>query len=780
MKKYFLFVLILILLLLSGCGSISLPVPPDARPAEAQVEMPAVTECPDAGKLRFSELMTDNLATLLSENAFPCWAELENVSDSPVSLAGWSLCCGSASFSLSDEVIEPHGFFTVVGFDKELMSASGEELLLMAPGSTVSDCAVLPVLSADESYARSEDGQFCVTSMPTPGYSNTSEGFEAMCSSANAAGPLVINEVMVYNDSYLQQNNGEFYDWVEIKNISSEAVSLGSYYLSDDNRNFLEYRLPDSVLYPGEVTVILCSDDVTYGAPFSLNAEKEQLYLSDGEAKAVVDYVNLRAIPYGMSFGRSLEQNGFFYLSYPTPWYDNYSAAYRRIASAPECPAGCGVYNDIDSFTVKLYAPGEIHYTTDGSVPGYYSPLYSEPIHLSETAVIRAIAYEEGALPSPVVTLPYIINEDHELPVMMLSTDSPSDFEYIYSYSKKDCEIKANLSFFESGGSFSVDCDLEMKGWTSLEYAKKNFGVYFRPYYGDGTLEYDIFDSDVCEFSSLSIRAGQDFISTVIRNEFLQELCLEMSDKVPVQQSKICVLYVNGSYWGIYTLKENVNEAFYASHFGKSEENVVSVRSPYSMSSAFKTEVADFVLNRDMSDPDNYAYFCSLMDVDSLIDWMLLESFASNSDVKGNMRYFKATDGDGLWRIALYDLDWAYYNLYNCVYNVMSPKSVGQIPQIIYSLERNPDFRDAVLRRYAELVKTTLSEENVLAVLERFELLVRSEIPRDRARWGFNPASWQKGIDALKYTLSDGYIEMSIKRLCSVLKATDEQRAYFD
>ena len=89
---------------------------------------------------------------------------------------------------------------------------------------------------------------------------------------------------------------------------------------------------------------------------------------------------------------------------------------------------------------------------------------------------------------------------------------------------------------------------MKMKGWTSLENPKKSMGVSFRGCYGDDMLDYDIFGSDVTEFSSLSIRAGQDYPLAIIRNELFQELCLEVGDNVPTQNSKYCILYINGNY----------------------------------------------------------------------------------------------------------------------------------------------------------------------------------------------------------------------------------------
>jgi hypothetical protein len=38
----------------------------------------------------------------------------------------------------------------------------------------------------------------------------------------------------------------------------------------------------------------------------------------------------------------------------------------------------------------------EIHYTVDGSTPTAESPVYSEPLTLTETTIVKAIAIKDG------------------------------------------------------------------------------------------------------------------------------------------------------------------------------------------------------------------------------------------------------------------------------------------------------------------------------------------------------------------------------------------------
>lgn len=794
-------VIVLLCLILAACGK-SQPAPaatpvPTAAPTPQPTPEPTPYISPDADKIKISELMVKNNVTLLdSDGEFSDWFELVNTSDSPVSLAGWRVSDGEdkSGWSFPDVTIDAGGYLLVFASSKESTGtelhasfslSEDETLYLYAPENYLADSAPNVSAMADHSSVRRADGSFDDCIWPTPGYSNDADGYELFCAAHTASSPLVINEVMVYNDSYNRQPNGEYYDWVELKNVSEEPIMLAEYYLSDDKDDLMRWRLPERYLDPGALLVVHCSGNSdlstsdTVHSNFSLNSTSERLYLTSAAQQRVTDYVWLHDIFKDWSVGRIDGQNGFFYLSSPTPWSGNRGNAYRYVSDQPVSLGEDGVYNDVTSVSVELEGSGSIFYTTDGSRPDENSAEYTEPLTLDKTTVVRAINVQDGAAPSRAITLSYIINENHTLPVLSLSTDSPSTFSGIYYNKRKYYEIPANISYFEDGGSFNIDCGLKMKGWTSLENPKKSMGVSFRGCYGDDMLDYDIFGSDVTEFSSLSIRAGQDYPLAIIRNELFQELCLEMGDNVPTQNSKYCILYINGNYYGIYCLKEDFSKQYYASHKGVNKSDVTMLKSPVALSSAVYQEVYQFCRDNDMTLDENYDYICSVLDIDNVVDWFLIEGYTANSDVNGNMRYFKVNDG-GKWQIAFYDLDWTFNYASNCFTNITDSSRAVQVSQLINRLMTNARFREQLLSRYSELVSTTLSNEHVLAKIDELQALLEPEVPRERSRWGSDVDGWHYRLDELRsFITNNDYANYSANKLCSMLGASAEQKMQY-
>lgn len=744
----------------------------------------------DTPAVRISEMMYKNHATLQdADGEFSDWFELENTTSRVVRLKGWSVSDGKTVWDFPADATIPRGGVRVVFAsrkDKTVASEShtsfalgeGETLYLIAPGGTIADRAACdPELPADHVLRRENGGELTESVWATPGYPNTAAGYAAFCESRKTESPLVIYEAAVYNDTFALK--GEYYDWVEIKNVSKESVKLSAYCLSDDRRELEKWSLPNRTLAKGQSILIYCTgeENPTTGnglrANFALNASSETLYLTKKGESAAADYVWLHDIPYGYSMGRTDAENGFFYLRRQTPNMPNKTGAYRYISEAPAANREPGVYEAGRAVCVKLAAAGDIYYTTDGSAPTEESTPYTGAITVDKTTVLRAVAVEEGGAPSRALTLSFFIGEEHTLPVLSLVTDSPRRFSEIYEGSVKDRECAGNLSFYAPEGSFSIGCGVEMKGHTSLFAPKKSLGVSFRGCYGAETLACDIFGEGPAEFSELSIRAGQDYSSTVFRNELMQELCAEL-DTTVTQRSRYCVLYINGEYWGIYCLKDDITRQFYANLTGTAKEDVTMLSSPVPQSAAVYTEALGLWKDTSLTREEAYERFCAAVDMDGFIDWVLLEGYCANVDIKSNLRYLRT--GDGPWQIVFYDLDWAFQTRNNCFFNLIGPEQTAQIAPTIRWLFGIDDFRERLLTRYADLTETTLSDGHVTEMIDEYRALLAPEMARERARWSGTAGAWEESVDALRANIADGYAAHTVRNLCSALGVGDEER----
>ena len=769
----------------------------------AATARPTATPGPDpeelsrgAGQVVISEFMEKNRTTLRDEDGdFSDWIELWNRSDEAVDISGWNLSDreNQLGWTLPEMSLQPGERIVIFASGKDRQgeqlhtgfSLSGDEgVWLRNEYGYLCSSALCADCDGDVSMALGDDGSYGQSLYPTPGYENTAAGWESFQQSLSCESPLIINEAQVYNLN-LAPVNKEYYDWVELKNNSGAALLLSDYYISDDRDDYLRYRLPEVELGPGEFILLYCTSEALpegyYAAGFELNSENEQLYLATAEGE-LLDSVSLKDIPYLGSFGRMAGENGWFYFSSPSPGSEN-SGGQRRVAEKPLSLTEDGVYNYIEGMYVELSASGTIRYTLDGSAPTAESPEYTGPIYIDKTTVIRAVNFEEGALPSRTLSLSYIINENHSLPVLSLLTDSPAEFDTMYNAKQKGVELPASLSLYEEDGSFTIGCGVSMHGETSLVLPKKNMSVRFRGAYGQSTLNYDIYDGGVTEFTNLLLRSGQDFPISIIRNELSQELCAQATDKVINQRSIYCILYINGEYSGIYSLKEKANEQLYAGIAGVSRDSVEVLEANVSQGSDFYKDVVEFCRFNDMSLEENYSRFCHMFDVDSVIDWLILEGYCANTDLtSGNVRYCRSTENDGKWRLMFYDLDASFSTPASVFMNVLSEyaQQNRQFASFMVPLMDNGEFKDRFLSRAAELMGSVLTVENVMGDIDRLCAIVAPEVERDYARFGGTAADWEWSVEQLKAVLIDyDWQQLNIDNLCELFDLSSEEREHY-
>ena len=199
--------------------------------------------------------------------------------------------------------------------------------------------------------------------------------FTQLVLTANAAGEnLVINEIMASNAGVVMSPATNFDSWIEIYNPGTQAVNLSGMYLSEDEGNLTQWKMPSDVgTVPagGFLVVWLGSDDIKSNqAPFKLDCDGGTICLSDKNGQLITSVTYPEALS-RTSWARTTDNGeNWNWTADATPGATNATAVFASTRlDAPVVSVGSQLINDPITFNVTIPEGATLMYTTDGSVP---------------------------------------------------------------------------------------------------------------------------------------------------------------------------------------------------------------------------------------------------------------------------------------------------------------------------------------------------------------------------------------------------------------------------
>ncbi|MBD3329626.1 hypothetical protein GF357_03975 [Candidatus Dojkabacteria bacterium] len=399
---------------------------------------------------------------------------------------------------------------------------------------------------------------------------------------------------------------------------------------------------------------------------------------------------------------------------------------------------------------------------------------------------------------------PYPFEKKYTLPVISITTDEKNLWDpeigiYVegnddnFRQKGMEWERPATLQYYDATQKFQFEIPfgLRMHGGATRKHPQKSFKVITRREYGPRYINYPFFpDHRYTKFDRIILRnSGNDWRSTMIRDVLMHNLMAPFFDSLAGTPS---VVYLNGEYWGIYNIREEFDERYFKETYGAKKTRVVVIEPNRDYDGypdvdigregdeLHYVEMRDFILQNDMTDPDNYAYIQTKMDTDNYIDYLLIGIFLHKTDwLDHNFAIWRyrteeydpsAPEAlDGRWR-------WLHFDMDSCMTERKTPPVLGNdrlydmikpdqkkpwIAALYQALLKNEDFKTDFINRYADLVNTRFRKEVILAQIEDAADQIKPELPNHIARWkgtldkgGKPPFSsvemWEENLDVLR------------------------------
>lgn len=281
------------------------------------------------GQIVISEMMYNPVGGSTNE-----FVEIHNAGTEAVDIGGWRFTAGIAYTFPQPSLISPKGYL-VVAVNRPAFIALYPTVTNLAAGVytgqlsnqgeavTLADATGLTIFSvaynnkAPWPLAADGLGSSLVLIDPAAPPGDASSWVASAQLNGSPGKPdtaflsdVVINEVLAHTDPPQE-------DAVELRNLTTNAIRLANWYLSDDRVVRKKYRFPEGTLIPAQGYLVVYQSQLTNGlVPFSLSAKGEGLYLSEANASdqliRYVDQVVYDASQNGYSFGRYPDGTGPF------------------------------------------------------------------------------------------------------------------------------------------------------------------------------------------------------------------------------------------------------------------------------------------------------------------------------------------------------------------------------------------------------------------------------------------------------------------------------------
>ncbi|MBP5684733.1 MAG: CotH kinase family protein [Bacilli bacterium] len=734
-------------------------------------------------KIRINEYTTANTSLVKAKNdKFYSIIELYNYGDEDVNLEGFYLTDREdnvTKYKFPEIELKKNEYLLVYcsGLDTTedeihtnfKLNNNDGVVILSSPNKSLVDKVILTTLENNTSYGLYND-KWHVYYKPSLGAENTSNyGTESVKSD------VVINEVSIYPK-----------EAIELRNLTDVDISLKGYSISD--KSGTKYDFSNQTIKANSYVTYTTS---TLG--LSINNTNEIInLLYEG---VIVDTFAVNKLVGNISTG--LDKDGKkVYFKDITLGSKNSDVTYKGFSEEPIFNINGGYIEKNGKVSLETRDGSKIYYTTDGSFPTVSSTLYSGPITITKNTVIKAISYKDGYIESDIASRTFIVGRKHDIAFISISSDSNSLFGsngLLVNY-RSNSEKKINFEFYEADGTYGISFtgNVKLSGMDSREQPQKSMSIYLRKRYGKSNVTYPFFDgNDYNTYSSILLRnAGEDpkrvrIMDAALTQALKGDMDLDMQDYRPV------VVYLNGSYYGIFNLREKLNGDYVESKFGydKDDFDLIKYATATTGTTASYNSLVNYIKTHDCSKKEVYEYLKTQIDVEELANYWIVQTFYGNSDL-GNIRYWKAKDGK--WRWMLYDLDWSLWksSVLNMGFStrVMPSQAATSLSSsllIVRSLYKNSEFKDMYLTKVAYYLKNTFKPEHMNEVIDRLVKEIENEMPYHIERWGSSYPSmnsmtkWKNNIASFKTAIKNRY-DYVINNLKSYFQLSDsEYKKYF-
>ncbi|MEN9613435.1 MAG: non-specific serine/threonine protein kinase, partial [Bacteroidota bacterium] len=407
------------------------------------------------------------------------------------------------------------------------------------------------------------------------------------------AAPTEIRNTTLMDSLYINEiaakgSDDEKEDWIELYNAHYLPLVIeNGVFLSDKASNLIKSELKN-ITIPPKSFFILVADGDTLNTPkhvnFKINNDSAITFLTRrvNGIPTLSNQLTTGLTTFKDTYGRLPDGKG------ATTHFTKGSYQKSNTLATIDLPIAFsqkrGFYNSAFSLTLTADPKATIRYTTDGSFPSTTKGMvYTSPILIDKSTVVKAIAYGTGGL-SKMETHTYLLktnrlNENWKYPTLLTDADYQQGLEELPVVSistpypiSDSVPLAATFEFIEQNQlGIAVEAGIKKFGNTSLLLPKNSLRFYFKATFGSDEVGYNIFTKSATDsykpsskIKYLELKEGQDgpvandFGDARFSEQVMRTTLREMGNFDPF--TRFVNVFQNGKYLGLYTLREKFDD----------------------------------------------------------------------------------------------------------------------------------------------------------------------------------------------------------------------------
>jgi hypothetical protein len=326
-------------------------------------------------------------------------------------------------------------------------------------------------------------------------------------------------------------------------------------------------------------------------------------------------------------------------------------------------------------------------------------------------------------------------------------------------------ERPASVELMGEGHDLTTTCGLKIHGGQGRlpeKNPKHSFRLTFKDEYGKKTLKYPVFgEENVARFNSLIVRTFYNY--SWIHRDVAQSSCAQYARDLwarcmqkrlghPVSDGIYVNLFINGLYWGLYTLTERIDDDYCKYHFGglKSDYDIIKSEEGLETTSGTSVKWSQLInIAQNATRPVTYSIVTgetasdfgapeALLDVDNFIDYMLINQYGGNADWDHHnwIAYKNREDSTQGFRFICWDTEQI---LVNASQNVLGLNNIYRPTGLFQNMMKNPVFKHRFWDRAFELLEDDgglLQPGPAQALWDSLQSVIALAVYAESARWG--------------------------------------------